>query len=109
MWSPARKQAKRVAISPEQKGHLAVEMDRFLNTTPFSLAVTGEPSAFTGSPRVNRAVCACCAHPAIAASKLTGLLSSCVAAYRETVEHCAATGGVVVHIVHRLKDRKPAG
>jgi len=37
----------------------------------------GVPSALMGEPIVKRAVCACCAHPAIVESKFKGLLSSC--------------------------------
>ena len=34
------------------------------------------PSALDGAPIVKRAVCACCAQPAIVASRFSGLLSS---------------------------------
>ena len=42
------------------------------------LSEAGVPSALTGAPRVNRAVCACCAQPAMLASRLRGLPSSCM-------------------------------
>ena len=45
------------------------------------------PSALDGAPIVKRAVCACCAQPAIVASRFSGLLSSYMQAHHAQPAH----------------------